>query len=186
MGIRVLCTLARYLLVTRRFLSMATEKPTNIYGFEATDITGKVRSMEEYKDKVLLIVNVASKCGYTNTNYDQLGKMLERNYDRGLRVVLFPCNQFASQESGSREQINELVCSRNPRFDLYDKIDVNGSKAHPLYQYLKSTCHGFITNTVKWNFTKFLVDKNGVPVKRFGPNEDPDTFADKVEELLAK
>jgi glutathione peroxidase len=156
----------------------------SIYEFKLPDITGKERSLSEFKGKVLVIVNVASKCGYTNSNYDQLGKLLDKHYDDGFRVLMFPCNQFGSQEPGNREQINEFACARNPRFEMFDKINVNGSDTHPLYEYLKKTCPGFITNAVKWNFTKFLVDRNGVPVKRFGPNEEPMSFADKIGELL--
>lgn len=140
--------------------------------------------MSEFKGKVLLVVNVASKCGYTSVNYDQLGKMLDKHYDDGLRVLLFPCNQFAFQESGSPEQIKGFVCERNPKFELFEKIDVNGSNTHPLFKYLKDSCAGFLTNTVKWNFTKFLIDRDGRPIERYGPNQNPDSFADKVEVLL--
>lgn len=140
--------------------------------------------MSEFKGKVLLVVNVATKCGYTSSNYDQLGKMLEKHYDNGLRVLLFPCNQFGSQEPGSSDQIKEFACARNPKFDMFEKIKVNGSDTHPLYEYLKKSCPGFLVNAIKWNFTKFLIDRNGNPVTRFGPNEEPNSFAGKVEALL--
>lgn len=162
----------------------STTSPSNIYSFEALDASEKPKSLSNYSGQVCLIVNVATKCGYTKKSYDQLAQLVNEHYDKGLRVLLFPCNQFGKQEPGSMEDIQSFACSFNPKFDMFSKINVNGKEAHPLFVYLKSTCPGLITNSIKWNFTKFLIDRNGKPVARYGPNEEPLSFASKVEELL--
>ncbi len=157
---------------------------TNIYQFEADSIKGESVSLEKYKGKVLLIVNTASKCGFT-PQYRELQKLYESYKDKGLEILGFPCDQFAHQEPGNNEQIQEF-CSINfgVTFPLFSKVDVNGQNAHPLFDYLRKKNPGIIGNSIKWNFTKFLVDKNGIPVKRYSPATDPARLAGDIEKLL--
>ena len=133
-----------------------------------------------YENKVVLIVNVACQCGYTTQNYQELAQLLKDHYNDGLRILLFPCNQFAKQEPGSPEQIKALVWDYTNQygvsFDVFEKVLVNGSDAIPLYQYLKSKCKGLLTNAVKWNFTKFLVNRQGIPVDRFWPRRKSESI----------
>jgi len=156
----------------------------SIYQFSATDIDGTEVSMEKYKGHVCIIVNVASKWGKTDVNYRQLvelyGKYSEAD---GLRILGFPCNQFGGQEPGSESEIKEFVAKYNVTFDMFSKINVNGGSAHPLWAFLKEKQGGFLMNAIKWNFTKFVVDKEGQPVARFGPTDDP---IPKVEEEIKK
>ncbi|VDK44687.1 unnamed protein product [Anisakis simplex] len=133
-----------------------------VHEFSAKDVDGNVVSMNKYKGHTLIIVNVASDCGLTNSNYTELKEVLEKYRDSGLRVAAFPCNQFGNQEPGCELDIKEFV---NKKYafepDLFAKIDVNGENAHPLYKFLKAEQGGTLTNSIKWNFTKFLVDKEG-------------------------
>lgn len=150
------------------------KKANSIYEFTANDIKGQPVSLEKYKGHVCIIVNVASKCGYAKTHYEELNELYnEYSETKGLRILAFPCNQFAHQESGDAETICNFVAKKNVKFDMFEKIDVNGSKAHPLWNYLKHKQGGFLTDGIKWNFTKFIVDKNGQPVERHGPNTNP-------------
>lgn len=123
-------------------------------------------------------------------NYRQLEQLHEKyaaDSDGGLRILAFPSNQFGRQEPGSDAQIKDFVKKYNVSFDMFHKIDVNGATEHPLYTYLKSVQAGFVTNNIKWNFTKFVINKEGKPVARFGPNEDPiPAVEDKVKELMAQ
>ena len=131
-------------------------------------------SFEQLKGKVVLIVNVASKCGFT-PQYKGLEELHEKYKDNGLVILGFPCNQFGSQEPGSEDEI-QLFCSRtyNVTFQMFSKIDVNGSSAHPLYQYLKEKAPGILgTEGIKWNFTKFLISKDGTKIKIFSTNKKP-------------
>lgn len=132
----------------------------------------------------MLIVNVACQCGYTKNNYQELSDMLDAYYDKGLRVLLFPCNQFGNQEPGPPEQIKEFIHAYSEKFDIFEKVNVNGSDGLPLYKYLKNKCPGTLINAVKWNFTKFLVNRQGIPVARYAPNDAPQSFVEKVKELL--
>jgi phospholipid-hydroperoxide glutathione peroxidase len=116
---------------------------------------------------------VASQCGLTDTNYKQLNELYVKYAAKGLRILAFPCNQFGGQEPGSPEDIFNFTKNRGVRFDLFEKVDVNGDNTHPLWQFLKETQTGTVANFIKWNFSKFLVDKNGVPVERFGPTVNP-------------
>ena len=146
---------------------------------------GKAVSMSKYKDKVMLIVNVASKCGFTN-QYEGLEELHKKYFDRGLSVLGFPCNQFLSQEPGTEEQIKEF-CSLTygVEFEMFSKIDVNGENAHPLYKFLKESSKGVLgTEAIKWNFTKFLVDKNGKVVKRYAPSTKPSEIENDILNLL--
>lgn len=150
------------------------EKMMNIYEIEVKDIDGKVLTMSKYKDKVMLIVNVASKCGFTN-QYEGLENLHKKYHSKGLAVLGFPCNQFLSQEPGTEEEIKNFCSSTyGVEFDMFSKIDVNGENTHPLYRHLKENSKGFLgSGAIKWNFTKFLVDRNGKVVKRYAPSTKP-------------
>lgn len=164
----------------------AWKKGTSIYDFSAKDIDGKDTSLDKYKGQVCLIVNVASKWGFTK-QYGDLQAMHDEFAERGLRVLGFPCNQFGSQEPLSEPEIKEFVTGKyKVTFDLYSKINVNGDEALPLYKYLKSKQGGFLGSFIKWNFTKFLVDRQGIPVKRYSPNSVPNSFKKDVEHYLEK
>jgi glutathione peroxidase len=157
----------------------------SVYQFSAKDIQGKDRSLSEFQGKVLLIVNVASKCGFT-PQYEGLEKLHKDLQAKGLEVLGFPCNQFGKQEPGDEAEIkNFCKLSYDVSFPLFAKIDVNGDNAHPLYEYLKKGKPGLLgTEAVKWNFTKFLVDKKGEVVGRFAPQDTPESIRSKILEIL--
>ena len=154
------------------------------YEFEANSLTGKPVSMEDYKGKTVLVVNTASKCGLT-PQYEGLENLYKKYKDQGLVVLGFPCNQFGKQEPGNSENIEEF-CQVNygVSFPMFEKIEVNGSGAHPIYEYLKSELGGTLGSAIKWNFTKFLIDKNGKPVKRFAPITTPDKIESDIKKVL--
>jgi glutathione peroxidase len=157
----------------------------SIYDFSAKDIRGKERKLDEYKDKVLLIVNVASKCGFT-PQYKGLEALYEKLHARGFEILGFPSNQFGAQEPGNEAEIAQF-CDLNygVTFPLFAKIDVNGSDTAPLYQYLKNAKPGLLgSEAIKWNFTKFLVDRKGKVIERYAPNVEPEAIAGDVEKLL--
>lgn len=157
----------------------------SFYQFEARSIKGVPVSMECYQGKVVLVVNTASDCGFT-PQYAGLERLYQDYKERGFVVLGFPCNQFGGQESGSNEEIAKF-CDLNFRvsFPLFEKIDVNGDKAHPLFQYLKDAKPGLLgTKAIKWNFTKFLVDKSGHPVKRYGPKDIGARVEEDLKNLL--
>jgi glutathione peroxidase len=140
-----------------------------------------------YKDKVLLIVNVASECGYT-PQYEGLEKLYKTYQKQGFEILAFPCNQFGGQEPGTPEQIQNF-CKVNfgATFPLFAKIDVNGEHAHPLYAYLKNKAPGILgTEAIKWNFTKFLIDKKGNVITRYGSSTKPEEMRTDIEKLLQK
>ncbi|XP_069681361.1 uncharacterized protein [Periplaneta americana] len=150
----------------------------SVYDFTVKDINGQDVSLGKYKGHVLLIVNVASQCGLTSTNYKELVELHDKYAEsKGLRILAFPCNQFGNQEPGNSKEILSFAKHQNVNFDMFEKIDVNGENAHPLYKYLKDKQGGFLGNAIKWNFTKFIVDKDGQPVERHGPNVDPSESA---------
>lgn len=161
------------------------EKMMSIYDIEVKDIDGKVLTMSKYKDKVILIVNVASKCGFTN-QYEGLEDLHKKYHSKGLSVLGFPCNQFLSQEPGTEEEIKNFCSSTyGVEFDMFSKIDVNGENTHPLYRYLKESSKGFLgSGTIKWNFTKFLVDRNGKVIKRYAPSTKPSEIEQDIINLL--
>ena len=156
-----------------------------IYDFKVKNITGQEVSMSEYKGKVILIVNVASKCGFT-PQYKGLEELYQKYKDKGFLILGFPCNQFGSQEPGTNAEIKEFCSSNyNVTFPLFDKIEVNGDNVHPLYKYLKSQAKGMLgTESIKWNFTKFLVDKNGKVIDRFASMTKPESLHEDIEKLL--
>lgn len=146
----------------------------NFYDFEAEDAGGKLIKMSQYQNKFILVVNVASRCGFTK-QYAGLEKLYETYKDKGLIILAFPCNQFAGQESGEIEEILSF-CKLNygVTFPIFNKIKVNGKEAHPLFNYLKESLPDILGARIKWNFTKFLIDQNGNPLKRFAPTDTPE------------
>ncbi len=158
----------------------------SIYTIPLKKINGDEVNLEEYKGKVLLIVNTASKCGFT-PQFEGLEDVYKKYSDKGLVVLGFPSNQFLHQDPGSDQEIGEF-CSLNygVTFPMFGKIDVNGSSTHPLYQTLKTSAKGLLgSEKIKWNFTKFLVDKNGTVVKRFPPTAEPKKLIPEIEKLLS-
>lgn len=158
---------------------------TTIYDINVKTIDGMTTNLTPYKGKVILIVNVASKCGFTS-QYEGLETLHQTYEDRGLVILGFPCNQFGTQEPGSEEQINNF-CRLNygVTFPLFTKIEVNGGNAHPLYIHLKKERPGLLgSSAIKWNFTKFLVDREGNVVERFSPSTKPSSLVKDIESLL--
>jgi glutathione peroxidase len=157
-----------------------------IYQFEVKTIDGTTTTLEQYKGKVLLIVNVASKCGLT-PQYKGLQELYDKYQSQGFEILGFPCNQFLGQEPGTEDSIKEF-CSLtyNVSFPMFSKIDVNGKNTHPLYVYLKKELPGILgLKDIKWNFSKFLVGKDGTPLKRFSPQEEPVNIAKDIEAALS-
>lgn len=157
---------------------------SSIYDIRVKDIDGKSISLEKYKGRVMLIVNVASKCGYTG-QYAGLQALHEKYANKGLSILGFPCNQFLSQEPGTEEEIKNF-CTREfgVKFDMFSKIDVNGDNTHPLYVYLKSQAEGVMFDAIKWNFTKFLVNTEGKVLKRYAPSVKPKEIEADILKLL--
>jgi glutathione peroxidase len=164
---------------------MSTPTAT-VYDFEARQIDGKTRSLADFKGKVMLIVNTASKCGFT-PQFGGLEALHQSHAGKGLVVLGFPCNQFGSQDPGSDDEIAGF-CQVNygVSFPMMGKIDVNGPAAHPLYQWLSSEAPGLLgSKAIKWNFTKFLVGKDGHVIKRYAPTDKPESLAKDIEAALA-
>lgn len=158
----------------------------NFYDFEAETLQSKQVSMQEYKGKVVLVVNTASKCAFT-PQYEGLEKLYKRYKNEGLVILGFPCNQFGKQEPGGEKEISEgCLINYGVTFPMFAKIDVNGKEAHPLFKYLKDELGGLFCNKIKWNFTKFLIDRNGTPIKRFAPITKPEKLEKQIKELLNK
>ncbi len=158
---------------------------TSVYDFQAVDIKGKERSLADYKGQVLLIVNTASKCGFT-PQFEGLQSLHSDLADKGLTVLGFPCNQFLSQDPGDEQEIGQF-CSMNygVDFPMFSKIDVNGDNAHPLFNYLKKEARGLMgSEKIKWNFTKFLVNRDGEVVGRYAPKTKPEEIRKDIEALL--
>lgn len=159
---------------------------TTAFDFSATTIAGKPKKLSDFKGQVLLVVNTASKCGFT-PQYKGLEKLYTQYKDRGLVVLGFPSNQFGAQEPGADSEISEF-CELNfgVSFPLFSKIDVNGANAHPLYQWLTSEKKGFLgTEGIKWNFTKFLIGRDGKVIERYAPTTKPEDIARDIERALA-
>lgn len=156
----------------------------NIYDFKANDYKGNEVSLSEYKGKVLLIVNTATKCGFT-PQYTELEELYGKYKEQGFVILDFPCNQFFHQAPGTGEEIHTACVLRfNIAFPQFEKIDVNGKEEHPLYRYLKDNCPVKKGKNIKWNFTKFLVDREGNVADRFEPTEKPKEFEEKIQKLL--
>ena len=180
----------RHLLLMLTLIALANplsakEKEVRIYDFNVTAMDGEVISMSKYKGKVLLIVNVASECGFT-PQYEGLEKLYKSYREQGFMVLGFPSNQFGKQEPGSNEEIMFFCQGKyDVQFDMFAKIDVNGDDAAPLYKYLKREQSGlFWTGSIKWNFTKFLVDRQGNVVKRYSSFTNPESLKEDIERLL--
>lgn len=156
----------------------------SLYDFKVKNNKGSEVSLSEYKGKVLLIVNTATGCGFT-PQYDGLQDLYEKYKDSGLEILDFPCDQFGHQAPGSDEEIANFCTGRfGITFPQFSKIEVNGKNASPLYDWLKSQKSGILGKAIKWNFTKFLIDKNGNVVERFSPTVEPKNIEEKIKELL--
>ncbi|KAG2410776.1 phospholipid hydroperoxide glutathione peroxidase [Vigna angularis] len=165
--------------------TMATSSAKSVHDFNVKDAKGNDINLGDYKGKVLIIVNVASQCGLTNSNYTELSQLYEKYKQKGLEILAFPCNQFGAQEPGSNEQIQDFVCTRfKAEFPVFNKVDVNGDSADPLYKYLKSSKGGLFGDNIKWNFSKFLVDKEGKVVDRYAPTTSPLSIEKDLLKLL--
>jgi glutathione peroxidase len=158
----------------------------SIYDFIVKDNLGKEVSLSDYKGKVLLIVNTASKCGFT-PQFAGLQKLYDKFGNEKFEILAFPCNQFANQDPGTDEEIKKF-CTLNygVTFPIFKKIEVNGQNAEPLFKYLKESCPGFLGEAIRWNFTKFLVDSEGHLIDRFAPATEPEKLEDKIKELIDK
>lgn len=162
-----------------------TTEPDSVYDFKAVGLDGNEVDLSQYKGRVLLIVNTASQCGFT-PQYAQLEQLHEKYDGKGLSILGFPCNQFGHQEPGDSAEIGSF-CEKNfgVKFKMFSKIDVNGKDEHPLYKYLKDKAPGLLgSEGIKWNFTKFLVDKSGHVVKRYAPNVNPLDIGQDIEKEL--
>jgi len=178
----------KYLLVLMIAFSLNVgAKEMSIYDFNVENIDGKSISMNEYKGKVLLIVNVASKCGFT-PQYEGLEKLHDTYKNEGFMVLGFPSNQFMSQEPGTNQEI-KFFCQKTyeVEFDMFAKVDVNGENTEPLYKFLKKEQGGFLwMDAIKWNFTKFLIDREGNVIKRYGSSTKPAEISQDIQKLLNK
>ena len=156
----------------------------NVYQFNFNQLDGKEVSLSDFKGKAILVVNTASACGLTY-HYTGLEKLYQKYKDEGLVIIGFPCNQFGTQEPGTSEEIQEF-CSLNydVTFPMSSKVEVNGKNEHPLFKYLKSELKGKLNDSVKWNFSKFLIDRDGIPFKRFSSTVEPEDIAASIEEVL--
>ena len=157
----------------------------SFYDFKANDINGKEVSMSSFEGKVVLIVNVASGCGFT-PQYEGLQKLYDEHKEEGLEILAFPCNQFGEQEKGDGEEIKNF-CEKNYSitFPIFEKVEVNGNDAHPIFKFIKEQKKGFMgTESIKWNFSKFLLNKNGEVIKRYGSLDIPENLENDIKELL--
>jgi len=166
-------------------MAKTTSTSTSIYSFSARALNGEEIGFERYRGRPLLIVNTASECGFT-PQYKGLQNLYQQYAARGLEVLGFPCNQFGKQEPGDAEQIGNF-CERNfgVSFQLFEKIEVNGENTHPLFRYLKTEAPGLLgLKRINWNFTKFLVNRDGEVLRRYGPPKKPDEIAVDIEKVL--
>ncbi len=162
-----------------------TSSATSIHDFKAKNIKGEEVSLGQFKGKAILVVNTASKCGFT-PQYKGLQELHDKFAPLGFEVLGFPCNQFGSQEPGTEKDIAQFCeLTFHTTFPMFSKVDVNGDTAHPVFKFLKKSAPGLLgTESIKWNFTKFLIDKNGHPVKRFAPTDTPESIAPEIEKIL--
>lgn len=164
------------------FILLEVEVGMMFYDFKAKRLNGKEESLKEYKDKVVLVVNTASKCGFT-PQLTGLAKLYEKYSNKGFVILGFPCNQFGKQDPEG-EARNACLINYGVTFPMFDRVEVNGANAHPLFNYLKEEAGGILGNRIKWNFTKFLIDRNGKVVKRFAPITKPEAIANYIIKLL--
>ncbi|KAJ9147914.1 hypothetical protein P3X46_030028 [Hevea brasiliensis] len=165
--------------------SQPPKYPESVYDFIIKDANGNDIDLSIFKGKVLLIVNVASKCGMTNSNYTELNQLYEKYKDQGLEILAFPCNQFGEEEPGSNDEIQEFVCTRfKSEFPIFGKVEVNGENASLLYKFLKSGKWGIFGDDIQWNFAKFLVNKDGQVVDRYYPTTSPLSLEHDIKKLL--
>ncbi|QCD91657.1 probable glutathione peroxidase 8 [Vigna unguiculata] len=163
----------------------SSKDPKSVYDFSVKDAKGDVVDLSAYEGKVLLIVNVASKCGLTDSNYTELNELYAKYKDEGLEILAFPCNQFAEQEPESNDKIVDFVCTRfKSEFPIFDKIEVNGDNSAPLYKFLKSGKWGIFVDDIQWNFSKFVVDKKGQVADRYYPTTSPLSLERDIRQLL--
>ena len=157
----------------------------SIYDFSVDDIMGKPVKLDKYRDKVMLIVNTASKCGFT-PQYKGLEALYDKYHDKGLEILGFPCNQFGAQQPGTEKEI-AAFCELNygVTFPMFAKVDVNGKSAAPVFNYLKAEKPGLLgSEAIKWNFTKFLLDRKGTVLARYAPNDTPESMSGDIEKAL--
>ena len=158
---------------------------TKIYDFDVKALSGEVLSLSDYEGKVLLVVNTASKCGFT-PQYEALQALYEKYRDQGLVILGFPCNQFGGQEPGEESQIKqECLINYGVTFPMFSKVDVKGRDAEPVFSYLVKQLPGLLGNDIKWNFTKFLISREGEPMKRYAPTTKPFAIEDDIIKLLS-
>ncbi|XP_034655313.1 probable phospholipid hydroperoxide glutathione peroxidase isoform X3 [Drosophila subobscura] len=158
----------------------------SLYEFTVKDTHGNEVSLDKYKGRVVLVVNIASKCGLTQNNYAKLTELKEKFGERGLTILNFPCNQFNSQmpEADGEAMVCHLRDSKADIGEIFARVDVNGDNAAPVYKYLKAKQTGTLGSGIKWNFTKFLVNKEGIPINRYAPTTDPMDIAKDIEKIL--
>lgn len=162
-----------------------TMKEAKFYGFSAKSLKGEELSMDAYKGKTVLVVNTASKCGLT-PQYEGLETLYKKYKDKGLVILGFPCNQFGNQEPGDEQSISEgCLINYGVTFPMFAKVDVNGENAHPIFKYLKKELGGFFGGKIKWNFTKFLVGRDGQVLRRYAPTDTPESLRRDIETALA-
>jgi glutathione peroxidase len=159
----------------------------SIHEFTVKDSKGKDVDLSVYKGKVLLVVNVASKCGFTDTNYTQLTELYNRYKDKGLEILGFPCNQFLRQEPGTSVEAQDFACTRfKAEYPIFQKIRCNGPNTVPVYKFLKASKRGFLGSRIKWNFTKFLVDREGKVIARYGTATAPLSIEGDIKKALGE
>ena len=157
---------------------------SKFYDFTVKDLQGKEVNLERYKGKAVLVVNTASECGLT-PQFEGLEALYQKYKDQGLEILGFPCNQFGNQEPGDEKSIAEgCVVNYGVTFPMFSKVDVNGKDAHPLFKYLKKEKGGLLGSKIKWNFTKFLIDRDGKPIERFAPITKPESLEKDIKKLL--
>ncbi|KAK4376287.1 hypothetical protein RND71_006964 [Anisodus tanguticus] len=159
----------------------------SIHEFTVKDSKGIDVNLSNFNGKVLLVVNVASKCSFTNSNYTQLTELYNKYKDKGFEVLAFPCNQFLKQEPLTSEEARQFACTRfKAEYPIFQKVRVNGPDAAPVYQFLKSSKGGFLGSSIKWNFTKFLIDKEGKVIKRYGSTTTPLAIEADIQNALGE
>ncbi|XP_010938757.1 probable glutathione peroxidase 5 [Elaeis guineensis] len=169
------------------FQSQPSQTKTSIHQFTVKDSSGKDVDLGIYKGKVLLVVNVASKCGFTESNYTQLTGLYNKYKNKDFEILAFPCNQFLRQEPGTNQEIKSFACTRyKAEYPIFQKVRVNGSDTVPVYQFLKASKSGILGSRIKWNFTKFLVDKEGKVIGRYAPTTSPLSIEKDIQKALGE